>query len=223
MLATQRTNFCTKQTLQGQKYTLELECGDLLIFKGDFVHSGGASSVTNFRFFSYCPTQATPPVWWNRHKDEKDILPVTSKLTEARVGKLNLRIVTNPQSSKFSPADYKKYLYCDKTNSFFPFDMSAYFHGIHTHKQHDSVAYDGMFEKLRSVGTVYKTVSKHCIHYPSNQQLLEDFPKLGLPLVTHWRTKCECSRVRVKKRRRLTKSEEKADAKTKEDSKRGRQ
>jgi hypothetical protein len=196
MLTTQTTNFCIKQTLGGQKITLELDCGDLLIFKGDLVHSGGASLVTNFRFFSYCPTQATSPVWWNKHRDQKDILSATLKLSEKRVGSLNLRIVSNPQSCQFRLEVYKKYLFCGKTNSFFPFDMSAFFHGIHTHKEADSVAYNGIFEDLKSIGTAYKTPSKHCIHFPSNQQLMEDFPRLNLTDVTHWRCKCKCKKKR---------------------------
>ena len=191
MLLTKETNFCVQQKLGMQKITLRLECGDLLIFKGDLVHSGGASDVQNFRFFSYCPTKSTPPEWWNKHKEGKTIFPIQQKLSDAKITKLNLRSITNPKSSNFSPEAFQKHLFCGRTNSFFDFNMSAYFNGIHTHDAGDSVAYDGIFEQLKT-DTLYKTPAKHCLHFPSNVQLMEDFPKMKSSIVTTWRYRCAC-------------------------------
>jgi hypothetical protein len=123
MLATKETNFCVQQKLGRQKITLCLESGDLLLFKGDLVHSGGASDVQNFRFFSYCPTKATPPEWWNTHKDGQNIFPAKEKLSETKITKSNLRVTTNPESSKFSLDDFQNYLFCSRTNSFFDFNI----------------------------------------------------------------------------------------------------
>ena len=195
MLLTKATNFCVQQKLGMQKITLRLECGDLLIFKGDLVHSGGASDVQNFRFFSYCPTKSTPPEWWNKHKEGKTIFPIQQKLSESKITKLNLRIITNPKSSNFSPEAFQKYLFCSRTNTFFDFKMSEYFNGIHTHDAGDSVVYDGIFEQLKT-DTLYKTPAKHCLHFPSNVQLMEDFPNLEPSIVTTWRYRCACNKER---------------------------
>jgi hypothetical protein len=192
MLLTADTNFCVQQRLQQQKITLQLKCGDLLIFKGDLVHSGGGSDVDNFRFFSYCPTKLTPPEWWNKHRDGL-CLPASTKITEGVVTRNNLRVVTNPASCNFSHHAYRKYLFCNKTNEFFKFDMKAFFLGIHTHDASDSVAYNGEFVKLKNFDHCTKDASKHCIHFPSNHQLLDDFPDMLDSNVAHWRTKCECS------------------------------
>ena len=200
MLTTRKTQFCVQQSLGKQLIRLTLDCGDLLIFKGDLVHSGGASDEENFRFFSYCPTKISQPEWWNVHKMET-LIPAANAIREETVTKKNLRIITNPASSTFSHTAYMKYLFCSVTNKFFHFDIDAYFHGIHTHNATDSVKYDGNFMNLNTFDTLYKTTAKHCIHFPSNQQIMVDFPEMTCAIVAHWRTKCACRRKNRKRGR----------------------
>ena len=198
MLLTKETNFCVQQKLGTQILTLQLRRGDLLIFKGDLVHSGGGSDVDNFRFFSYCPTKLMSPEWWNKQKDGV-CLPDSEKISENMVTRLNLRIVHNPASCNFSHTAFRKFLFCSKRNAFFNFDMKAYFMGIHTHDASDSVAYNGEFLDLTNVENYYKDPTKHCVHFPSNQQLLVDFPDMSVSDVAHWRTKCDCFKKRGKR------------------------
>jgi hypothetical protein len=200
MLITKDTNFRVQQKLGTQIMTLQLERGDLLIFKGDLVHSGGGSDMDNFRFFSYCATKKMAPEWWNKHKDGV-CLPPTSKVAEVTVTRLNLRVVHNPEACNFCPNAYSKYLFCSRSNTFFGFDQEAYFLGIHTHESTDSVAYDGKFMQLTNMDQCQDS-TKHCVHFPSNQQLRVDFPKMSCVDVAHWRTKCECYKSRQKSLKR---------------------
>ncbi len=115
--------------LDGIKHTFN--AGDVVVFSGDFSHSGAENdtSETNFRLFAYVPTK-TIPVPWEVKTGMVD-LAKEAQVTDMEVIKI-LHKNTVPISDSFDLEMFGNHLYDFSKNSFYRFSTELWLGGLTT-------------------------------------------------------------------------------------------
>jgi len=168
MLITRDTSFRVQLQKGSSPEVLQLNKGDVILFKGDLRHSGGenASLEANMRFFAYLPHRKQVPIWVHHKHNAKACVYSTGhkvrspkKISKATVEGENLPYVTIPTSPLFVMQKYQEYLFCSKTSTFYKFEADAFFAGVQTNEPTDAKDY--------GVPATF-VVRKGCNHFPDH-------------------------------------------------------
>jgi len=150
MLTTRDTNFRVQLQGGSKIEEVQLNKGDVILFKGDLRHSGGVnqSDEENIRFFAYLPHIKQVPIWINFQNNAKSCVYSTGsklknpqKISPATVLSENLPFETLATSPRFSMQKYQQYLFCSKTSGFYKFEADAFFAGAQTNEPSDARDY----------------------------------------------------------------------------------
>jgi hypothetical protein len=168
MLMTRDTSFRVQLHQGSSPEVLQLNKGDVILFKGDLRHSGGenASLEANMRFFAYLPHRKQVPMWIHHKHNAKACVYSTGqkvlspkKISKATVDGENLPYVTMPTSPLFVMQKYQECLFCSNTRTFYKFEADAFFAGVQTNEPTDAKDYGVPATFL---------VRKGCNHFPDH-------------------------------------------------------
>ena len=168
MLITKDTKFRVQLKGTSEPTTVQLNKGDVLLFKGDLRHSGGENDTPepNIRFFAYLPHRKQVPTWQNFEGNRNSCtyvsgkrVAIPKKISASTVKSENLSVVTLPTSPYFRMHSYQKCLYCSKSGRFYSFEADAFFAGVQTNESTDARDYG-------DVATF--PVRRGCTHFPDH-------------------------------------------------------